>query len=86
MSNPEGTKKNSRFFQKVKQQADDSKNLRCETLYISNYEYVNVSLLLCQILSYGWKKMATEHTSTFIFVKIYSVEGSKLMHDVVVWI
>ena len=58
MSNPKGPKK-SRFLQKVKEQADDSKNLRCETLYISNYEYVNVSLLLCQILSYGRKKVAT---------------------------
>ena len=38
----QGTKK-LRFLQKVKGQADDSKNLRCETLYISNYEYVNIS-------------------------------------------
>ena len=25
------------------QRTDDSKNLRCETLYISDYEYVNIS-------------------------------------------
>ena len=25
------------------QGTDDSKNLRCETLYIGNYEYVNIS-------------------------------------------
>ena len=31
------------FLQKVKGQADDSKNLSCETLYISDYEYVNIS-------------------------------------------
>ena len=42
MSNPKGPKR-WRFFQKVKEQADDSKNLRCETLYISDYEYVNIS-------------------------------------------
>ena len=42
MSNPKGPKK-STFLQKVKEQADDSKNLRCETLYISDYEYVNIS-------------------------------------------
>ena len=40
MSNPKGPKI-SRFLQK--KQADDSKNLSCETLYISNYEYVNIS-------------------------------------------
>ena len=38
----QGTK-NSRFLQKVQEQADDSKNLRCETLYISVYECVNIS-------------------------------------------
>ena len=42
MSNPKGPNK-SRFLQKVKEQADDSKNLRCETLYISDYECINVS-------------------------------------------
>ena len=39
MSNPKGPNK-SRFLQKVKEQADDSKNLRCETLYISDYECI----------------------------------------------
>ena len=33
----------SRFLQKVKGQADDSKKLSCETLYISDYKYVNIS-------------------------------------------
>ena len=33
----------SRFFKKVQEQADDSKNLRRETLYISVYECVNIS-------------------------------------------
>ena len=42
MSNPKGLKK-SRFLQKGQEQADDSKNLRCETLYISVYECVNIS-------------------------------------------
>ena len=41
MSNSKGPKR-SRFLQKLKEQADDSKNLRCETLYISDYEYVNI--------------------------------------------
>ena len=34
-----GTKKVEVFSQGI----DDSKNLRCETLYIGNYEYVNIS-------------------------------------------
>ena len=42
MSNLKGPKK-SRFFQKVQEQTDDSKNLRRETLYISVYECVNIS-------------------------------------------
>ena len=28
---------------KISQETDDSKNLRCETLYIGNYKYVNIS-------------------------------------------
>ena len=35
--------KKSRFLQKVQEQADDSKNLRREALYISVYECVNIS-------------------------------------------
>ena len=42
MSNPKGPKK-PRFLQKVKEEADDSKNVRLETLYISDYEFVNIS-------------------------------------------
>ena len=42
MSNPKGPNK-SRFLQKVQEQADDSKNLRRETLHISVYECVNIS-------------------------------------------
>ena len=42
MSNPKGPKI-SRFLQKVKGEADDFKNLSFETLYISDYEYVNIS-------------------------------------------
>ena len=39
----QGTKK-SRFLQKVQEKAADSKNLRRETLYISVYECVNISI------------------------------------------
>ena len=42
MSNPKGPKK-SRFLQKIQEQADDSKHLRRETLYISVYECVKIS-------------------------------------------
>ena len=42
ISNPKGPKI-SRFLQEVKGQTDDFKNLSCETLYISDYEYVNIS-------------------------------------------
>ena len=42
MSNPKGPKK-SRFLRKVQEQADDSKNLRRETLHISVHECVNIS-------------------------------------------
>ena len=39
MSNPNGLK-TSKFSPRG---TDDSKNLRCETLYIGDYEYVNIS-------------------------------------------
>ena len=58
MSNPKGPKK-STFLQKVQEQTDDSENLRRETLSISVYECVNIRPSLCQMLSYGYKKMAT---------------------------
>ena len=38
----QGTKK-SRFLLTVQEQADNSKNLRRETLHFSVYEYVNIS-------------------------------------------
>ena len=38
MSNPKEAKKSSFFSQGT----DDSKNLRRATLYIANYEYVNI--------------------------------------------
>ena len=41
MSNPKGPK--NRGFSKRLEQADDSKNWRRETLYISVYECVNIS-------------------------------------------
>ena len=42
MTNSKGPKK-TRILQKVQEQADDSKNLRRENLYISVYECVNIS-------------------------------------------
>ena len=39
MSNPNGLTKIEVFSQGT----DDSKNLRCETLYIGDYEHVNIS-------------------------------------------
>ena len=39
MSNPNGLKK----FEVFAQGTADSKQLRCETLYVGNYEYVNIS-------------------------------------------
>ena len=39
------------------QGTDDSKNLRCETLYIGDYEYVNISSFAV-LGSVGYKGMA----------------------------
>ena len=84
MSDPKGPKI-SRFLQKVKGQADDSKNLSCETLYISDYEYVNISTFaLSDIKLWPGEDFRLKHTSPFIFIQIYSVEGSKLIHNVFV--
>ena len=33
----------TRKIEVFSQETDDSKNLRCETLYIGDYEYVNIS-------------------------------------------
>ena len=43
--------KKSRFLQKAQEQADDSKNLRRETLYISVYECVNISTFALSVSS-----------------------------------
>ena len=82
MSNPKGPTK-SRFLQKVQEQADDSKNLRRETLYISVYECVNISTFALSDVMAG-RRWRRKHTSPFIFIQIYSVEGSKLIHNVVI--
>ena len=56
------------------QGTDDSKNLRCETLYIGDYEYVNVSSFFCL----GYKAMAGRRWQikqkwSFTFILIHSV-------------
>ena len=72
MSNPKGPKK-SRFLKKVQEQADHSKKLRPETLYISVYECLNISTFSLSDVKL-W----------LIFIQIYSVDGSKLIHTVVI--
>ena len=81
----QGTEK-SRFLQKVQEQADDSKNLRRGTLYISVYEFVNISIfaLLDGKLWLEEDGYVNTHHLLYIFTQIYSVEGSKLTHDVVI--
>ena len=86
MSNPKGPKK-SRFLQKVKEQADDSKNMRCETLYISDYEYINISTFALSDIKLWLEEdgdLNTHPLYLFRFIRI--VEGSKLIHNVVIWI
>ena len=38
-----GKSQRTKNIEGFSQGTDDSKNLRCETLYIGNYEYVNIS-------------------------------------------
>ena len=86
MSNPKGPKK-SRFLQKVKEQADDSKNMRCETLYISDYEYINISTFVLSDIKLWLEEdgdLNAHPLYLFRFIRI--VEGSKLIHNVVIWI
>ena len=84
MSNPKGPKI-SGFLQKVQEQTDDSENLRRETLYISVYECVNISIFaLSDVKFMAGRRWRHTLTSPFIFTQIYSVEGSKLIHNVVI--
>ena len=85
MWNPMGI---SRFLQKVKRQADDSKNLSCETLYISDYEYVNTSTFALSDIKLWLEEDGdlNTHASPFIFIQIYSVESSKLIYNVFIQI
>ena len=72
----QGTKK-SRFFP---QGTDDFKNLRCETLYISDCEYLNItSFAVSDIKLWGEEDsdLVTDHP--FVFINIHSMEGSKLI-------
>ena len=65
---------------------NDSKNLRYETLYIADYEYVNISsfAVLDIELCYGSKKTATIK-SPFIFIQTHSIKGSKLIQNIVIF-
>ena len=81
MSNSNGLKK-SRFSQET----DSSKNLRCETLYIGDYEYVNVS----SFAVLGIKLWLEEdgdfnRNDPFIFIQIHSVESSKLIQNIIIF-
>ena len=83
MSNPKGPKK-SRFLQKVQEQADDFKNLRRESLYISVYECVNISTFALSDVKL-W--LEEDGNITHITLYIHSdllVEGSKLIHNIVI--
>ena len=66
---------------------EDSKNLRCETLYIGDYEYVNISSFAASV---GYKAMdgrrwRLKQKWSFIFIQIHSVESSKLTQNVIIF-
>ena len=59
------------------QGTDDFKNLRYETLYIGDYEYVSIS----SFAVLGIKLLMEEDgdLNRFKFIQIYSIESSKLI-------
>ena len=58
MSNPKGPRK-STFLQEAKEQADNSKNLRCETLHISDYEHINISTFVLSDIKLWLEEVGT---------------------------
>ena len=64
------------------QGTDDSKNLRCETLYIGNYKYVNISsFTVLGIKPWLEEDSDLNRNDPFIFIKIHSVKSSKMVQN-----
>ena len=65
------------------QETNDSKNLRCETLYIADYEYVKRFQSCCvRYEVMNGRKWRLTHKSPFIFIQINSVESLNLTKSV----
>ena len=67
----QGTKK----FEFFSHGTDNSKNLRCETLYIDNYEYVNISRFAMLDIKLQLQEDGDLNREPFIFIQIHSIEG-----------
>ena len=65
------------------QGADDSKNLRFETPYIGDYEYVNISSFA--VLGYEEDDDLNRNDPLRIIIQIHSVGSSKLIQDVIIF-
>ena len=72
----QGTEKIEVFSQGT----DDFRNLRCETLYIVDYKYVNIfNFAVLDIKLWLEEDDLDTHRSPHVFIQIYSIEGSKLI-------
>ena len=76
-----GTKIIKVFFQAT----NDSQNLRLETLYIADYECMYFQFFCVENKAMTRRRCRLKHRSPFIFIKICSIEGSKLIKSFVVF-
>ena len=68
------------------QGTDDSKNLRCETLYIGDYEYVNIpSFAVLGIRLKLEEDGDLNRNDPLYSIQIHSVESSKLIQNVIIF-
>ena len=75
-----GTEKIDVFHQRT----DDFKNLRYETLYIADYKYVNISGFAALDMKLWLKEDSDSDTDHLLFIQIHSLEGSKLIQNIVI--
>ena len=71
------------------QGTDDSKNLKCETLYTGDYEYINSSSSVVLGIKLWLKEDGDLNRNdplySFKFIQIHSVESSRLIKNVIIF-
>ena len=76
--------KGTKIIEVIFLRTNDSQNLRRETLYIADYEcmYFQFCCVKNKVMA---GRCRLKHRSLFIFIQICSIEGSKLIQNVVVF-